>query len=59
MTQAEIQQTCLYPGGFSKEILWLLDKCVAGSLSKSEQLLYQANTPICLLDDPDARKVYG
>lgn len=40
------------------ETFWLLDKCLAGSLSISEQLFYKANTPICLLDDPDARKLY-
>lgn len=37
---------------------WILDKCVAGGLSKSEQLFYQANTPTCFLGYPDARKRY-
>lgn len=41
------------------EILWLLDKCAAGSLSESKQLFYQANTPISLLDDLDAKKLYN
>lgn len=37
---------------------WLLDKCVAGGLSKLEQLFYQANTPMLLLGYSDARKLW-
>ena len=47
-------------GGWDKVVsflhfFWLLDRCVAGSLSKSEQLFYLASTTMCVLDDPDVR----